>query len=520
MRSASAELARSTLDAAPDAIVITDASGSIRFANRQVAVLFGYDSDEIMGRSVEELLPERFRKRHVGHRERYNQAVRVRSMGAGLELYALRKDGTEFPVEISLSPIADGDRVLVAAAIRDATERKRVSAELISAREAADQARDLADRANQGKTRFLATASHDLRQPLQTLALLNGTLRRIVSEPDAVEAVEQQELAIGAMSRLLNALLDISKLESGTAEPERTDFSVASLFEELRTEFASLASQKGLDLQVKPSTARVYSDPRLVEQILRNLVSNAIKYTRQGYVLLQCVGTQAKSVRIDVLDTGIGIPADQLPHIYDEFFQVGVPANSSRDGYGLGLSIVKRLVKLLQLGFDVRSEVGKGSVFSVVLPGGSTGAGPEGAAAQAPPRKAASAGKGHILIVEDDLGVRDAMRMLLKVEGYEVSAVPSQDEALRFASHDNSIDLLVTDYHLGGGQTGARVIEMLRRLLARPVPAVLMTGDTSSAIREQSFDASVKVASKPLKAEELLSLVRALLSSEPDRQPP
>ena len=246
---------------------------------------------------------------------------------------------------------------------------QQTNRELARARDLADEARGVADRANQGKSRFLATASHDLRQPLQTLALLNGTLRRIVGDPDAAEALSQQDQAIGAMSRLLNTLLDISKLESGAIKPEPTDFTVAALFQELRSEFASMAANKGLQLEVEACADQVHSDPSLVEQILRNLVSNAIKYTREGWVRLRCLH-EAPLIRIEVLDTGIGIPADQIPYIYDEFYQVGVPSNSSRDGYGLGLSIVQRLVKLLTLKLDVRSEVGQGSTFSLVLPAG------------------------------------------------------------------------------------------------------------------------------------------------------
>ena len=189
----------------------------------------------------------------------------------------------------------------------------------------------------------------------------------MVAEPAAAAAVGQQEQAIQAMSRLLNALLDISKLESGAVKPEPADFTVASLFGGLRRDFASAATSKGLTLKVDECVACVHSDPSLVEQILRNLVSNAIKYTREGCVRLRCLREQAR-VRIEVRDTGIGIPADQIGYIYDEFYQVGVATNASRDGYGLGLCIVQRLVRLLDLRLEVRSEVGKGSAFSLVLP--------------------------------------------------------------------------------------------------------------------------------------------------------
>jgi PAS domain S-box-containing protein len=360
----SSELVRSALDSAPDAMVLVDAKGLILFANRQVWALFGYTRDEVNGQPVELLLPERFRSRHTDHRTSFASEHRIRPMGAGLELYARRKDGTEFPVEISLSPIDAGQ--LVAAAIRDVTERKRVQQELILAREtaerarqAADTAREAADRANQAKSRFLATASHDLRQPLQSLALLNGTLLRLVGAPEAVEALTHQEQAIEAMSRLLNALLDISKLESGAIKPQPTDFTLNDLFRELEQEFTAVAASKGIRLEVSPAPTAIHSDAALLGQILRNLLSNAIKYTRAGSVRL-ISSSQTDRVRIEVIDTGIGIPADQLEFIFDEFFQVGVPTNSSREGYGLGLSIVQRLVRLLDLHLEVRSEVGKG----------------------------------------------------------------------------------------------------------------------------------------------------------------
>ncbi len=524
MLSIPSELARSALDAAPDAMIIIDSGGVIRYANRQVTALFCYSHDEVIGKQVEQLMPERYRTRHLGHREGYIRSVRPRPMGQGLALFGLRRDGSEFPVEISLSPIERGEQTLTAAAIRDVTDRKRVEAELIEARESAerarvaadhqrqiaDEARDLADRANQGKSRFLATASHDLRQPLQTLALLNGALRRLDADPESAEALAQQDQAIGAMSRLLNALLDISKLESGAIKPEPTDFTVASLFEELRREFAGLAANKGLRLEIESCQDCVHSDPSLVEQILRNLVSNAVKYTQQGWIRLRCLHENA-FVRLEVIDTGIGIPADQIPLIYEEFYQVGVPTNSTREGYGLGLSIVQRLVKLLELRLDVHSEVGKGSAFALVLPVGNQLVTTAGRPLPAQPTRPERVAKARVLLVEDDLAVRDATRLLLKVEGYQVLSVGSLAEALQKVREVGEIDLLVTDYHLGDGETGIQVIAALREVLRSSLRAVVITGDTSTAIKELPRDPHLRFASKPIKAEELLDLLKALL---------
>src|SRR5579864_6086527 len=288
MQSLTGQLARSALDAAPDALIIVDAGGTVRFANRQASALFGYDHDQLIGQRVEQLLPERFRAHHTTYRNGYSSARRLRPMGAGMALFARHFDGREFPVEISLSPIDAGGEALVAAAIRDVSERKRFEAELSAAREAADEARHTADRANQAKSRFLATASHDLRQPLQTLSLLNGALRRMVTNADAAEVLAQQEHAVGTMSRLLNALLDISKLESGAVKPELRDFRIANVLEAIRGEFRALAQSKGLELVVESSQESIHSDPAMVEQILKNLVSNAVKYTQQGRVVVRC----------------------------------------------------------------------------------------------------------------------------------------------------------------------------------------------------------------------------------------
>jgi two-component system CheB/CheR fusion protein len=313
------------------------------------------------------------------------------------------------------------------------------------------------------------------------------------------------------MSRLLNALLDISKLESGAVKPDPTDFTVSVLFEELRQEFAGLASNKGLQLKVMVCEDSVHSDPSLVGQILRNLVANAIKYTRAGWVALRCLHEPA-CVRIEVLDTGIGIPTEQLRYIYDEFYQVGVPANATREGYGLGLSIVQRLVALLEVKLDVQSEVGKGSIFALTLPA-SQGVVRPAARVEPEPKVDIRHAQARVLLVEDDPAVLSATRMLLKSDGYEVIAAATMAEALDQVRENARIDLLVTDYHLGDGETGTQVIASLRAELGRPLKTVLMTGDTSSAIKELPRDPFVRAASKPVNADELLAMLRALMDS-------
>jgi len=502
----SSELVRSVLDSAPDAMIIIDSSGQILFANRQVSALFGYAAAELVGSPIETLLPQRFRARHVGHRSDYTNSVRVRPMGIGLDLFGMRKDGTEFPVEISLSPIEQGNDIRVAAAIRDVTERRQTE-------NALKEARREAEHANLAKSRFLATASHDLRQPLQTLGLLSGALRRMNKDEEYREILREQELAVDAMSRLLNALLDISKLESGAIKLELTDFDMDALFEQLRRDFGALASDKGLQLAIDKPHVCVHSDPALVGQMLRNLLSNAIKYTQKGTVELHCEIGGGK-LRIAVRDTGVGIAPDQVGLIFDEFYQIGVTPNSSRDGYGLGLSIVQRIARLLDLKVNVESDVGKGSRFSFELPASAVAqSGAEPRVAGDPSGEKIVGKAFRILLVEDEPGVRNAMRILLDIEGYHVTTAATAEEALQLLRGSNEFDLLVTDYHLEGGSTGTQVIASAREILDDSFKAILVTGDTSSAVREMQGDANLRITSKPINSDELLALVKALLAA-------
>ena len=368
-------------------------------------------------------------------------------------------------------------------------------------------AQDAADRANQAKGRFLATASHDLRQPLQTLSFLNGALRRLATNPDAVSDLVEQEHAIVAMSGLLNALLDISKLESGAVKPQIRDFNLASLFEELRVEFSALAIKKGLRLEIAEVAAVASSDPTLLGEILRNLVSNAIRYTVRGVVQVHCFREEA-DLRIDVEDSGVGIAENQLPLIFDEFYQIRVSPDSPREGHGLGLSIVQRAATLLNREVRVRSEVGRGSTFSISIPAAPM-SGVERTSTHTP-AVAAPARHLHVLIVDDEPAVLNAICRLLNVAGFRVSTARSLSEAVRLAREHDDIELLITDYHLANGELGTDVIEVVRGSVGPRLRAVLLSGDTSSALREIMRDDAIRLASKPVRAEELLGLLGSL----------
>jgi two-component system CheB/CheR fusion protein len=282
------------------------------------------------------------------------------------------------------------------------------------------------------------------------------------------------------------------------------------MFDQLRRDFAGVAAGKGLRLAVDSALEYAHSDPALVGQVLRNLLSNAIKYTHSGSVELRCE-KRGERLRIEVRDTGVGIATDQIGHIFEEFYQVGVSPNSSRDGYGLGLSIVNRISRLLDLKIEVKSTPGKGSVFAFELP--AANAPPEATnLSGAPESQDKAPGRAwRILLVEDEPGVRNAMRMLLRIEGYEVVPVAGADEAIARMAEEK-FDLLITDYHLDGGRTGTQVIEASRQHLGAEFNAVLVTGDTSSAIREMQGDPHLRITSKPINSDELLTLVRNLLA--------
>jgi two-component system CheB/CheR fusion protein len=368
-----------------------------------------------------------------------------------------------------------------------------------------------AESANMGKSRFLAAASHDLRQPLQTLTLLQGLMAAKVKDPEVQKLLVRGDEALTAMSGMLNTLLNINQLEAGVIRPEIVEFPINDLLERLQAEFAYHAQSRNLGLRVLPCRSRVLSDPRLLEQMIRNLLSNAMKYTRKGRVLLGC-RRRGDKLAIEIWDTGLGIPTAQLRDIFKEFHQINNPGRELNRGLGLGLAIVQRLGELLRHPVDVRSNENSGSVFSIEVP-----LAPE-ARSVAPAdikreRRAIAARAGLILIVEDDPGVSEALCVLLNAQGHNATAAADGEEAIAIAA-TNGIkpDLVIVDYNLPRGLTGVQVMTRLREMLGRDLPALVLTGDISTeTLREIALQGYLH-RSKPIKADDLANVVQQLLA--------
>jgi PAS domain S-box-containing protein len=477
-------LARQLLNAAPDPSIVIDVDGIILYVNGRVKEVFGYEPEELINQHMELLLPERFRALHPAHRIAFFKNPSPRPMGSGLELFARCKNGDEMPVEISLNPVSTANGNLVFAAVRDVSAQKELQQQL--------------KEASRAKSRFLAAASHDLRQPIQALTILNSVARKSVTDQAHQSIIAKQQKSLDSMARLLNALLDISKLEAGIVKPDITDCAVQKIFDDLHAEFEEQARMKGLELIVEPCGDVARSDSRLLTQILENFISNAIRYTHDGFVRLRCMH-QATYIRLEVLDTGLGIEPDEIGNIFDEFHQATAGATRP-EGLGLGLSIVKRTAELLGCDLDVDSKPGKGSAFSVVVPQGNRA---ESALADSEQPPLPESVTGKILIVDDEPAVLDATAILLNLEGFDVQTASSGPEAIKRIA-DQSPDLLITDYHLRGDETGAEVIRSIRHQIGRDVPVIVVSGDTSDALALQDLN-DIGFLTKPVDIDELLS---------------
>lgn len=499
------QITQHLLRSSPDALIVIDDGGRIRFANDTVTELLGHRPEDLLNRTVDALVPERFRSRHERHIAGYLLTPTNREMGVQIaHLFALRADGSEFAADIRLAPFRVADKLFVAAAIRDNTERSRINSELIAAREEAD-------RANRAKSRFLAMASHDLRQPLQAIRVLNAAMTKLADGQELGVLLRHQETVIESSIRLLNALLDISRLESGAIEPRRAAVSLPLLLEELRGEFDSIARARGLQLQVESLPLTVHTDRTLFHQLLQNLLGNAIKYTDTGSVSVKCRIAAEGELQIMVRDTGIGIPADKLERIFDEYYQVDTHG-AKRFGVGLGLAIVKEVARLLGFEVAIASRVHESTEAVVSIPPQLFGA-PHVADAGAGAVSTGMAGKraGRIILVEDNEGVRVATELFLRLEGYETLSTASLAGAMDLLASIRPGDVVVADYHLDRTHTGLDVLAGARDRSGTQVPGVILSGDVPSVLRSIGTPMpATRFLGKPVDTRALLEAINEL----------
>ena len=373
--------------------------------------------------------------------------------------------------------------------------------------------RDEAERANAAKTRFLATASHDLRQPMHAIGLLVGVLRERLAEQDLRGLVDKTHQAVQAMEGLFGSLLDVSKLDAGAVQPQPSAFALQDLLRRVEASYAPLAAAKAIGLRVRPTAAVVFTDPALLERVLGNLIANAIRYTHQGGVLVAC-RRRGEGLLLQVFDTGVGIAADQLELIFEEFVRLG-GGHPGDQGLGLGLAIVKRTAALLGLPLQVHSCPGRGSVFSLLLPLALVrDANPSSLPNPLPEALRQRVRGAFVLVVDDDARNLEATAALLLQWGCLVATAGTAAAALAEAErHLRPPDVLISDLRLGPGQDGTALIRSLRAEAGLAVPALLVTADTQWPL---PLDADIQVLQKPVGAARLLgALAKALQAPGP-----
>lgn len=375
-------------------------------------------------------------------------------------------------------------------------------------------AKESAELANLSKTRFLAAASHDVLQPLNAAHLSISALAEIQTGEEGRKLVRQVERSLETMEDLLRTLLDISKLDAGVVRPEIGDVSLETLFASLRSDFQPMADLNGLKLRFRPAPATVRSDRTLLRRILQNIISNALRYTRSGGVLVG-IRRRGKTVRIDIADTGCGIPDDQREAVFEEFNRGSISADASLagGGLGLGLAIVRRIAGALGHPITFSSRVGRGTIFHIDVPLGRAPA----AATEAPVEMERPRGYGlfgtKVLLIENDEAVMQAMTTLLERWQCVVRQASATDDALDLLGDTAWVpDIVIADQHLDGGDLGSHTIAEIRDYLGRIVPALIITADPSEAVVKAARSAGIELMRKPLKPAQLRALLAHLLA--------
>ncbi|MES0216279.1 hybrid sensor histidine kinase/response regulator [Mesorhizobium sp. C280B] len=509
------DLLQIALDQMEQGITVFDRDFRLICWNRQYRALFDLP-DEMgqVGVSLDRILRHLAERGDIPADQRVTMLNRLTSFVSPWQM-ELKTSGRI--LELRSNPMPDGGIVATYADISGRVEQdlalkranesleqrvKSRTAELTRVNEELAQAQMLAEEANLGKTRFLAAAGHDILQPLNAARLYCSSLIEKTGKGPAGKAAMNIESSLESVETILGAVLDISRLDAGAMKPDDTSFGLDGLLRQIGNDFRPLAAEKKLELSIMPSSLSVMTDRNLLRRLIQNLVSNAIKYTRRGRIL---VGARRRGelAEIQVIDTGIGIAGDELNTVFREFTRLDEGAREA-EGLGLGLSIVDRIARVLRLEIRIFSNPGKGTRFSVLLPVVAVQAPRREAEAKPPARAAASLAGLHVLCIDNDARILDGMRLLLEGWGCSVDTLSGAEDFDRSGMHRP--DLVLADYHLDN-RTGLELIAQLRAIHGEDLPAVLVTADRSSEVRAAAGRLDVPVISKPLKPAMLRSMM-------------
>jgi PAS domain S-box-containing protein len=530
----SRQLLQATMENVSQGIAVADAEARVVAWNRRYLELFDYPEGMVyVGRPVADLIRWNAMRGEFGDSDPDEQVEkRLAHMRAGHSYVIQRPRRTGRVYEIRGQPMPDGGYVTTYTditeykrteqALREATQtlEQRVTertSELEAALGAQQVAKRLAEEANATKTRFIAAASHDLLQPLNAARLFASALEERSTDPTVIEIASHIDSSMRAAEEVLDDMLDIARIESGTMRSESADFALADLFEALEHQFAAVAQRRGLRLRVIRPSCHVRSDRVLLRRVLQNLISNALRYTQRGGVLVAC-RRRGNRVLIEVWDTGPGIPEQHQRAIFDEFHRLDRASPWGEQGLGLGLSICDRIARLLGLQLELRSEPGRGTVFRVHVPVASTPAAPAAAVAQAPTAAPSSLVAVTVLCVDNEPEILDGMASLMTRWGVGVLTATDAASARELAARARPV-VLLADYRLGKGDPdGLQLLVELCSPDGTTPAGALVTADHSAALAERARELGFPVLRKPVKPGALRALLGALATQHASRR--